>query len=372
MAALAAARGAGPTIMPPHGSPADVPVKVAPRVLVVEDDANVRDLLTRWLRGLGYEAVPAADADEALGLFQEAPAAVAVCDLRMPGRDGFWLAGQILRLSPDTAVVMATGVQDVGSAVTCLRHGVIDCLLKPFGRDRLREAVTRAFEWHERAVRSRADGAPETSGQQQRHTRLADAIRAACIDSRPALEALLETVTAAEPLMLPHCRRVAARAAETAAVQRLCAGDSETLQRAALVHEIAKLTLPAAVLHKPEPLSAAERDLVRTLPETSYALLRQVPFLAAAAELVRAHHERWDGSGYPVGVAGLAIPPGSRILAVVDTFDTMVHPRHANPGLPENEAVGELRRCRGTQFEPAAVDAFLRTLGIAPPAPFRT
>jgi response regulator RpfG family c-di-GMP phosphodiesterase len=356
----------------PHGPRADDPLASAgPRVLVVEDDVNVRDLLTRWLRGLGYDAVAASNADEGLGLFGQAPTAVAVCDLRMPGRDGLWLAEEIRRLSPDTAVVMATGVQDVGSAVTSLRHGVIDCLLKPFGRDRLKEAVARALEWHHRAVRSRADGVPEASEQQRRHRELAEAFRAAHIDSRPALDEFLLVLTAAEPLMLPHCRRVAARASGAAAIQRLPAPEIETLECAALVHEVAKLALPAAVLHKPEPLGAWERELVRALPETNHALLRQVPYLAAAAELVRAHHERWDGNGYPRGLAGPDIPRGSRILAVADTFDTMVHPRHTQPGLPENEAVIELRRCRGTQFDPAAVDAFLQTLGLGPCGPLR-
>jgi response regulator RpfG family c-di-GMP phosphodiesterase len=335
-------------------------------VLVVEDDASVRELLARWLRGLGYQAVPAADAEEALALFERAPTAVAVCDLRMPGRDGLWLAEQIRRLSPDTAVVMATGVQDVGSAVTSLRHGVIDCLLKPFGRDRLREAVERALEWHARALRSRDEGATEIREQQRRHEQLAETFRIALVESREALDALLEQLTASEPLMLPHCRRVAMRASRTAAFTRLPAADTETLERAALVHEVAKLSLPATVLHKPEPLSASERDMVRALPEANYAVLRQVPFLAAAAELVRAHHERWDGRGYPRGLAGPEIPRGSRILAVADTFDTMVHPRHAQPGLPENEAVNELRRCRGTQFDPVAVDAFLQALGLVP------
>jgi response regulator RpfG family c-di-GMP phosphodiesterase len=357
----------------PDGTPVDgePAMPVAPSVLVVEDDASVRELLARWLHGLGYEVVSAGSADEALGLFLQAPTAVAVCDLRMPGRDGLWLAEQIRHISPDAAVVMATGVQDVGSAVTSLRHGVIDCLMKPFGRERLREAVARALEWHERAVRSRADGATEGAEQQRRHDGLVETFRTVQVESRAALDALLETLTAAEPLMLPHCRRVAERAVRAAAVHRLAGDEVETLELAALVHEVAKLTLPASVLHKPEPLSASERDLVRALPEANNTLLRQVPYLAAAAEVVRAHHERWDGGGYPQGLARYAIPRASRLLAVADTFDTMVHPRHSQPGLPENEAANELRRCRGTQFEPAAVDAFLQTLGLGPLTPPR-
>src|SRR5215510_4056298 len=124
-------------------------------VLVVDDEPGIRETLARWLAGGGYDVQTASSADEALRCVHDRPPAVALCDIRMPGRDGLWLAQHIRRDAPETAVIMATGVQDVGSAVTSLRHGVIDYLTKPFGRDRLRESVLRGIEWHKAATYSR-------------------------------------------------------------------------------------------------------------------------------------------------------------------------------------------------------------------------
>ena len=124
-------------------------------ILVVDDETGIRELIARWLVGGGYDVRMAANADEALDRVHDRAPAVALCDIRMPGHDGLWLAHQIRQDAPETAVIMATGVQDVGSAVTSLRQGVIDYLTKPFGRDRLRESVMRGVEWHRAASDAR-------------------------------------------------------------------------------------------------------------------------------------------------------------------------------------------------------------------------
>jgi response regulator RpfG family c-di-GMP phosphodiesterase len=338
-------------------------------VLVVDDEPGVRDLLVRWLRSLGFDAVAAASADEALTRLRHGRFAVALCDIRMPGRDGIWLAEQMRHDSPDTAIVMATGVQDVGAAVTSLRHGVIDYLMKPFGRDRLRDAVQRGVEWHVRAIASRAACADDCAARQARLDRLFVALHALRVETRVSLDALLARLDAQQPGLADHSETVAVRAAHTGRHLDMTDEQIEVLERAALVHELAKLSLPDALLRKPEPLSATERDAVRELPGVGYDLLTTVPFLASAAELGRCRHERWDGTGYPSGLLGEAIPLGSRILAVVDSYEAMIHPRSFQPGLPEAEALTELARCSGTQFDPAVVGAFLQVLGVAGPLP---
>ena len=128
---------------------------VHPSVLIVDDETSVRELMARWLASGGYDVRTAATAEEALERVHDRAPAVALCDIRMPGHDGLWLAHQIRHEAPETAVIMATGVQDVNSAVTSLRQGVIDYLTKPFGRDRLRESVLRGVEWHKAAADSR-------------------------------------------------------------------------------------------------------------------------------------------------------------------------------------------------------------------------
>ena len=366
---MSAMNGEAPPPVPEgHRGQAVRPTGASNTALVVDDEAGVRDLLTRWLNALGFETIAVASAEEALERLRQAPVAVALCDIRMPGRDGLWLAEQVRRASPNTAVVMATGVQDVGSAVTSLRHGVIDYLMKPFGRDRLREAMQRGLAWHRAAVDARATSDERELEATQRRERLAGALAALNIDSRESLEGMVAMLTIHDPAVLEHCRRVAARAVATGRVLQLDEGGLEALERAALIHEVEKLALPEALSRKDGPLTAAEHDLVRTLPEVGYSLLRPVRYLESAAELVCARYERWDGSGYPRGLRGETIPLGSRILSVVDSFETMVRPRHFQPALPEAEALLELERCSGTQFDPAVVAVFRRALGLPSPS----
>src|SRR5215510_8662609 len=164
-------------------------------VLVVDDEVGVRDLMSRWLSSGGYEVRTAANADEALSRLHETPPAVALCDIRMPGRDGLWLAQQIRQEAPETAIIMATGVQDVGSAVASLRYGVIDYLTKPFGRDRLRESVLRGLEWHRAATDSRRWRQSLDAEVEARRHRLRDTLSLIPIDSDAALDRMLGMLT---------------------------------------------------------------------------------------------------------------------------------------------------------------------------------
>lgn len=342
--------------------------RTAPTILVVDDETGVRDLMARWLRALDFDVVAVGSAEDALATMKGRSIAVALCDIRMPGRDGLWLAEQVRRLSPDTAVVMATGVQDVGSAVTSLRHGVIDYLMKPFGRDRLREAVQRGIDWHGAAVEAREGGEDRASEAQQRRDELATAMAGLRIESRAALEGLVTMLALQDRGMLEHSRRVAEAAVALGRVLGVDAAGLDLLDRAGLAHEIEKLTMPPGVIQKDGPLSPAEQDLVRQAPEHGYQLMLRVPYLADAAAILRARHERWDGTGYPHALAGDAIPILSRVVAVADTYESMIRPRRAQPALPVADALQELDRCSGTQFDPAVVVAFHTIVADLPPA----
>ena len=129
---------------------------VEPRtVLIVDDEEGVRSLLSRWLEASGYRVRMATNADAALTVFDDEPPALMLCDIRMPGRDGLWLAARVRQDFPETAVIMSSGVQDAHAADECLRHGVVEYLTKPFGSERLRDAVNRGVEWHEAASEAR-------------------------------------------------------------------------------------------------------------------------------------------------------------------------------------------------------------------------
>jgi putative nucleotidyltransferase with HDIG domain len=334
------------------------------QVLVVDDEIGIRELIARWLASGGYSVSTAASASEALERVHDAPPAVALCDIRMPGHDGLWLAEKIRHDAPETAVIMATGVQDVGSAVTSLRQGVIDYLTTPFGRDRLRESVMRGLEWHKAACDSRRWRVALDREVESKRRRLSDALAALTIDSDAALDGLLSVLTLADRDAYAHAYRVAALAASVGCAMHLLPEDMEALERAALLHDVGKLAMPDAVLRKPAPLTIEEQDVIRQHPQIASELIAQVPYLAAAAELVRDAHERVDGLGYPNGSPASDVALGARIIAVADAFDTMTRPRVFRDAITAREAVMELERCAGTQFDAGVVMIFKKVAQI--------
>jgi putative nucleotidyltransferase with HDIG domain len=333
-------------------------------VLVVDDENGVRDLISRWLLSGGYCVTSAESADAALGMMETAPAAVALCDIRMPGHDGLWLADRIRHLFPETAVIMATGVQDVGAAVDSLRQGVVDYLTKPFGRDRLREAVVRGLEWHRAARDSRRWRLSLEREMEGRHSRLAGAIAALEIDSDGALDAMLSMLTMSDRDAYAHAYRVAALSVSVARLLGLGREDVRTIERGALLHDLGKLAMPEALLRKPAPLTIEEQALIRQHPRLGSELVQQVPYLAEASCIVRDAHERLDGLGYPRGLRAEEIWIGARIVTVADAYDTMTRPRVFRDAITPGDALLELERCSGTQFDRRIVDALKRVLSV--------
>jgi response regulator RpfG family c-di-GMP phosphodiesterase len=343
---------------------ASSPESLLAPVLVVDDEIGVRDLLSRWLTA-GYDVKTAGDADEALARVHGDPPAVAVCDIRMPGRDGLWLAQKIRDTAPETAVIMATGVHDVASAMSSLRQGAIDCLTKPFGRDRLRDSVMRGVEWHRSARESRRWREALETELNARRDRIVDAIASLSIDGDAALDEMLSTLTLGDPNAYAHAYRVAAIAVSIARALGMPDSELPALEQAALLHDLGKLAIPDAVLRKPAPLTAEEQLLVRLHPAIGADLIAGIPYVARAVEIVRHAHERADGLGFPTGIRGGEIPLSARIVSVADAFDTMTRPRVFRDAITAREACLEMSRCAGTQFDPLIVQAFLRLMNAA-------
>jgi response regulator RpfG family c-di-GMP phosphodiesterase len=331
-------------------------------VLIVDDENGARALMTRWLESEGYSVTTAGTAEEALGRLEASPPAVALCDIRMPGRDGLWLAERIRQSYPETAVIMATGVQDVGPAVQTLRQGVIDYLTKPFGRDRLQEAVTRGLEWHQSAWDARRWRESLEQEMAIRRSRLNDAVTALTVDSDDTLDAMMSMLTLTDREAYAHGYRVAALSVSVARSLGLPEEALGTIERGALLHDVGKLAVPEAILRKPAPLTVEELLLVRRHPAIGSELIAEVPYLQSAVPLVRDAHERMDGLGYPRGVHATDVSIGARIVCVADAYDTMTRPRVFRDAISPADALLELQRCSGTQFDPLVVDAFRRVV----------
>jgi response regulator RpfG family c-di-GMP phosphodiesterase len=334
----------------------------APSVLVVDDENGARDLMSRWLESGGYSVTTASNAEEALGRLEVSPPAVALCDIRMPGRDGLWLAGRIRQQYPETAVIMATGVHDVGPAVETLRQGVIDYLTKPFGRDRLREAVTRGLEFHRSAWDARRWRESLEQEMAIRRSRINDAVSGLRVESDESLDAMLSMLTLTDREAYAHGYRVAALSLSVARVLGVPEVELAAIEHAALVHDVGKFAIPEAILRKPAPLTTEEQRLVRRHPTLGSELIAGVPYLSSAVDIVRDAHERMDGLGYPRGVRAADVPIGARIVCVADAYDTMTRPRVFRDAIGPVEALLELDRCSGSQFDPIVVEAFRRVM----------
>lgn len=328
-------------------------------VLVVDDEAGIREVVARWLERHGYTVRTAASAEEALERMKAEPAAVALCDVRMPGFDGLWLLDQLRIGFPATAVVMATGFPEVQSAVASLRGGVIDYLTKPFTPERLADAVRRAMDWH-MSVSSERRWAEqlerEATGLEEK---LREAVAGLDVSCDEAVNELLSRITAGDEAAYAHARRVASLSVLLCDRIGRPDRDKRVIRRAALLHDVGKSAVPPAVIHKPAPLGGEEYELVRTHPLRAWRLLHEIPFLSHALPIVRSVHERPDGCGFPDGLSMPRIPLGSRIVAIANAYDAMTTLSAYRSPLPPGEALNELERGAGPQFDALLVPLFV-------------
>ena len=329
-------------------------------VLVIDDEDGVREVLTAWVEADGCEPIAVSSAEDALAAADGQPVAVALCDVQMPGRDGFWFVEQVQARHPDVAVILVTGVHDVDWALRGLQHGVVDYLLKPFDQRSLSRALENGMRQHRlrRADRLlREQRASELGG---RHARLIEAMTRLHVETTEQVEAALDLVAFRNDIQREHSHRVRTLAVTLATALRVPAAQIEVLAQAALLHELGRLVLPDGLLGKTGELTSDERALWRRVPDLGASILEAIPALRPAAGIIRSRFEDFAGGGYPRQLAGDEIPMTSRVLAVADSYDAMRCARPFRDALTHEQAVNELVRGSGTQFDPDVVRAFTR------------
>jgi cyclic di-GMP phosphodiesterase len=331
-------------------------------VLVVDDDVSLRPMLASWVNRFGFCAFEAASAETALTHLDTTPTDIALCDVNMPGHDGVWLAARIRERFPTTAVIMATSVDDADVAVSTLSNDVVDYLLKPFDSIRLREALALGLDWHRASVGDEELHHALQSRMRTRRATVAATLARAQSSVQQAADSLISMLQLHEKDGRGHSTRVTRLALALADELGVSDGEVEGLEYGAMLHDVGKIDMPAEILCKPAPLDDDEWNVMRTHPQVGYDLVRKLPHLAAAAEIVLAHHEAFDGSGYPNRLKGEGIPLGARILTIADSYDSMTHPHTQRPAMPPEMAVREIERCRGSQFDPDAAAGLGRVL----------
>jgi putative two-component system response regulator len=310
------------------------------KILLVEDDAPLLEVMHSILEAEGYEVYPAVNGRNALDLFVSFRPNLVVSDIMMPEMNGFELLKSV-RVIPEGVTVpflflsARTERSDVDRARSL---GVDDYLFKPFDASELINAV-----------RARLD--------RRRVIELFDT-RAAHLQTVTMLANVIE---ARDPYTAGHLERVRRLALNLALALNWNTEDTAIVEFGSILHDIGKITIPSQVLKKTGPLDKEEWKLMRQHPEVGAKMLEGVDHLKAAVPYVLYHHEWWNGSGYPAGLKGLKIPREGRLLAIVDAFDAMTTNRPYHDSMPAVDALDELTRYRGIYFDPDMVDAFIQT-----------
>jgi len=327
------------------------------RCLIVDDEAALRHPLARLMARDGFECLEAGSAEEALEILARQPVALMLSDLCMGGMDGRVLLGRVRECYPDVAVIMLTGVTQVDVAVACLSAGAMDYITKPFVLEEVRARVAQVMD-KRRLVFENREHRERLELRVREQSMLLEELYLGGIQS---LAAALELK---DPYTRGHSERVSRFGRQIAQALGLAAPMVRSIELGGQLHDVGKIGVRESVLNKPGPLTREEYEHIMTHPllgwRILHPLLRHEP---TVLNVVRSHHERLDGSGVPDGLSGDAIPLEARIIAVADAYDAMMSRRPYRAGLRAADALAELHREAGSQFDPMVVEAFLDLKG---------
>ncbi len=333
------------------------------RVLIVDDEISTRKLLVAMLREAGVWCKAAACADEGLNVLETESVDAVLSDLQMPGISGMQFLAQVRPRYSHLAFLMITGVDDIQVGVEAMKRGADDYLVKPLQIEVVMASLERALEKKrlQQEVENYRRHLEEMVGERTQQ------LRSALLQIERSYENTFEALGAAIDLRdsetAGHSRRVGMYSTKIAKELDVAEHELKTIIRGAWLHDIGKLATPDAILLKPGALTQEEWRIMQRHAEIGYDLVKRIPFLAQAAEIILSHHERWDGSGYPRGLKARDIPLGARVFAVADTVDAMTSNRPYRSALSFEETEEEIRRGSGSRYDSQVANVFL-SVGI--------
>jgi putative two-component system response regulator len=302
-----------------------------PVVLVVEDDQAIRALLTAILEREGYRVVAVADGQAGFRSVAEHAPDLVLLDVGLPRMDGYEITRR-LRRDPRAStlpILLLTGRSGQEDVVEGLDAGADDFVRKPFDQAELMARIRSALRLRRALVGMEA--------------------------SHAVVTALANAVEAKDAMTEHHCQRLAQLASRVALRVGLTIAETDAIAYGALLHDVGKIGVPEHVITKPTALDEDEWTMMRRHPEIGERICAPLAAFAAFGPIIRHHHERWDGSGYPDALRGEAIPLGARIVALVDSFDAMTHDRTYRRARSVNDALGEIVGLAERQFDPDLV-----------------
>lgn len=323
-------------------------------IFVVDDEHTLLETLERALSRRDHRVRTFDNASDALDAVLLSPPDLLLTDIRMPGHDGIWLLEQVSKRAPAVGVMMMTALGDIKMAVSCIQSGALDYLAKPFGVEELQLAVGMAIEKLQLMRENQAHRVRlETQGVELR-----GALEKVNQMLQCSMDMIIRALDWRERETKDHSCRVALFATAIARQMNLDHSTVNSLLVGGILHDIGKIGVSDAILLKPGPLSNLEREAMLRHPEIGYDIVSRTLFAAEARDVVLHHHERFDGGGYPHGLAGNQIPLAARIFALADTLDAITSHRPYRAAQPFERALAEIIRHSGGQFDPDIVSAF--------------
>jgi len=331
------------------------------RILVVDDEEPIREIVASMLGTAGYACKQAGSGMEALAVLTSGEEfELMLSDLMMADLDGIGLLERTKEKYPDMPVVMVTAVHDISVALAAIRNGAYDYLLKPFEREQLLNTVSRALENRRLKVENRTYQTNLESLVKARTDQLQLAMGNLERSYDITLEALGDALDLKDAETEGHSRRVTLFTIAIAQALGMPRDQIAVIARGAFLHDIGKMAIPDAILRKPDKLNPEEVAIMQEHAYRGYQMLKKIPFLAEASEIVYSHQERFDGTGYPRRLKGNEIPLGARIFSIADTLDAITSDRPYRPKQSLKAARIEIEKWSGRQFDPEIVDVFLK------------
>ncbi|MCD6534113.1 MAG: response regulator [Deltaproteobacteria bacterium] len=323
-------------------------------ILIVDDEEDIREILSETLKSLNFEYLTACDGDEAITLLDQCHDTIdaVICDLKMPKVSGDQVIAHGAQHYPLIPIIILTGFAQLDMALDHIRLGAFDYMTKPFRVKELLLLLNRALEYRQLQE-------DKIAYQNTLEKRIEEATQALHNRVVQTVSSFILAIEEKDRYTQGHSKRVAEYSGLMAKALNLPEEERLDLLYAAQLHDIGKIGISEHLLNKPGKLNKIEYETIKTHPSKGVKILEPLDFLGHLLPIIEAHHERFDGKGYPKGLAEDNIPFLARIIAVCDTFDAMTSGRSYRKALPLKIAIQELKDGAGSQFDPQVVDAFL-------------
>jgi putative two-component system response regulator len=332
-------------------------------ILVLDDEKTIQRTIGRLLKCNGYPYHTASDTTEARSIMKMQDISLILCDVNLPGESGMDFIKYVSMTYPEMAIIMVTGSDDSELAETALDMGAYGYIIKPFRANELMINISNALRRRSLEISNRLNIVNMEMIIKERTQEVQKAMKRLEKITDGIIHAISLTVETRDPYTAGHQQRVADLARAISMEMGLPEDQVEGIRVAGLIHDLGKIAVPAEILSKPSKLTDSEFNLIKIHPQAAYDILKDIDFPWPLSIVVLQHHERLDGSGYPHGLKGKdGILLEARILAVADVFEAMASHRPYRPALGKEKALDEIRRGKGTSYDPKAVDACIRVI----------